>query len=157
MACSLFCLKHLILQLLGTVLNMQFRVFITCAAVRDRRNVAWFFQSQNYILNCQGRKSPSLSCKLSSNRMSAGSLLSLLYKLTALVVGSCWQQSRRFCAVLFFTFCLGMLRLSCCTADLRWSWSIKSQFQPGFPAPWTWDSFDMKGFIWNPSTSEMQL
>lgn len=54
--------------------------------------------------------------------MSAGSLLSLLYKLTALVVGSYWQQSRTLCAVLFFTpttYCLGMLRLSCCTADLR--------------------------------------
>lgn len=39
------------------------------------------------FLNCQGRESPSLSCKLSNNRMNAVSLLSLLYKLIAPVVG----------------------------------------------------------------------
>jgi len=35
------------------------------------------------FLNCQGRKSPSLG----NNGMNSGSLLSLLYKLIALVVG----------------------------------------------------------------------
>lgn len=43
------------------------------------------------------------------------------------------------------TYCSGMLRLSCCFADSRWSWNVKSQFQPGFQALGIWDSLD-EGF-----------
>lgn len=59
------------------------------------------------------------------------------------------KQSRRDYTVLFFftpaTKSAGALQLRGCIADLRQSWNVKSQFQPGFQAPEIGDFLD-EGF-----------